>query len=372
MLQFNFARHSFQWKRTNFYGKFVAKSKILWRNDFVSPNLFHYSQNSQDSASEKEYTPISSGKWEQTRFYLGSCLGPVTYEGLSTYKEAGFNLSQWGLRGDTYFFEGVKNSNKIGGLYSVMFNEFRFMQAGTAKGELAFNENSVRNAIYEFAAVDPNDTIVGYAVWDEPSITDRYVSEATKMMEYINKYDPNSVRFINLLPSYGIYTWDSDKVDGTFGESGYEAYVEEHIQKVNPDTVGLDYYPYLMGQEGYTADWFRDMGLYRKMSLKYNKPIWYYYQIVQISGAGKKPTNDDIRYQMYVGLAYGAKQLSEWVAIRDGLDHDGNKTEKFEEVKARNAELMTVGSYLSDKTSVAIYQTKDSFYSNPFKDTAKF
>ena len=42
MLQFNFARRSFQWKRTNFYEKFVAKSKILWRNDFVSPNLFHY------------------------------------------------------------------------------------------------------------------------------------------------------------------------------------------------------------------------------------------------------------------------------------------------------------------------------------------
>ena len=71
MLQFNFARHSFQWKRTNFYEKIVAKSKILWRNDFVSPNLFHYHiiRGEDDYSKIWNYIDTNPQKWDEDCFY---------------------------------------------------------------------------------------------------------------------------------------------------------------------------------------------------------------------------------------------------------------------------------------------------------------
>ena len=356
----------------------VEDDEIIYygNNDNSQNDSQNNSQNSNMSEgssvddSEEEYKPISSGEWKQERFYLSSCTGPSSLAGLTSFKEAGFNLCEWAMEADETYFTAIANANKIGGIYCLPSNHFRTSMTG---GNLVFNENSIRNAVYEYAKVDPNRQLIGYTVWDEPILSDEFFSQANRMIKYLNKYDPNSLKYINLLPSYGIYTWDSDKVDSAFGANGYESYVESFINGINPQIIALDYYPYLMGTYGDTGDWFRDMGWFRKMSLKYNKPFWFYYQIEQVGGVGLKPTNDQIRYQMYVALAYNAKALTGW--NQDAVRADGTKTEYFEETKSRNAEIMPVGTYLLDKTTKAIYHTgaagnyTEKFYLDKLEDS---
>lgn len=88
------------------------------------------SDGSSTGNSEEEYKPISSGEWKQERFYLSSCTGPSSLEGLKSFKEAGFNLCEWGMEGDATYFTAIANANKIGGIYCLPSNHYRTSMTG--------------------------------------------------------------------------------------------------------------------------------------------------------------------------------------------------------------------------------------------------
>lgn len=276
------------------------------------------------------------------------------------YKELGFNKAELQFGKNTNYNEILGIIDDIGGIDVVIENKDVFTPSGN---NFVLSENLIRKTVGNYAKYD---CVIGYNIYDEiiPDENNAQYNRALSCIELLNKYSPNGLKFINLLPSYNsLYTWDNDT---------YDDYVSGFIDTFNPQVLSFDYYPYLMGTEESGSDWWRDLGLFRKESIEHNIPLWYYYQGYNISEDRPTPTNDEIKYQMYVGLAYGAKQLSEWLANYEALTPDGEKTENFEAAKARNAEIMTVGNFLFDKKSVAIYQTKDGLFNNPFSDTAKF
>ena len=260
----------------------------------------------------------------------------------------------------TNYDEILSIFDEIGGIDVVIENKDIYTPVSES---FNLSENLIRKTVGNYAKYN---SVIGYNVYDEiiPDENNAQYNRALGCIELLNKYSPNGLKFINLLPSYNsLYTWDNDT---------YESYVSGFIDTFNPQVLSFDYYPYLMGTEDSGSDWWRDLGLFRKESIEHNIPLWYYYQGYNISEDRPTPTNDEIKYQMYEGLAYGAKQLSEWVAFHDGINPDGTKTDKFEDAKARNAEIMTVGNFLFDKKSVAIYQTGDGLFDNPFSDADKF
>lgn len=335
---------------------YVEEDEIIYhyntdkQNPDNSTNSDGSNNTGNNTDASEDFKPISTGQWKQDRFYLAAAVSPVTYEGIKLYKEVGYNLTSFGFTyGNDELMNGARNLNKVGGVYLLVKNGFLF-----TGGKVPVTEKSIRNMIYDYNEAVPDGWIIGYDIWDEPILSEDFFTKSYNMMNLIDKYDPNSLKWFNLLPSYGVYDWSENEVDNAFGETGYEAYVEEFVQKIKPQVLSLDYYPYLVSQAGETGDWFRDMGLFRKVSLKYNTPFWYYYQITSINNE-PKPTNDEIRYQMYVGLAYGAKCLYGWVC--DSVNDAGEKSATFNETKLRNAEIMPLGEYLLDKTTTEIYHT---------------
>ena len=66
-----------------------------------------------------------------------------------------------------------------------------------------------------------------------------------------------------------------------------------------------------------------------------------------------------MKFQMYAGLAYGAKCLSAFnpSGRMYNVGGSGKKPDDFNDIKQNNKEVMTVGRFLFDKTPDKIYHT---------------
>lgn len=49
--------------------------------------------------------------------------------------------------------------------------------------------------------------MVGFINWDEPFHEDPYYTMMKERQDWTHKYAPGMLSFINLVPSYGPYTW---------------------------------------------------------------------------------------------------------------------------------------------------------------------
>lgn len=194
--------------------------------------------------------------------------------------------------------------------------------------------------------------MLGYNVWDEPFAGQNSIM--SQRLAWIKKYDATSTMFINLLPSYGPYTWEN----GLFPE-----YVNNYNTAVNPSILAEDYYVFGSNTDcnpvitGDNVGLWRDMGFFRKLSNETGKPFWFY-----IQGVGDTDnrlvgnmTIERIRFQTYFALAYGVKNIDYYTSYGLLMDADNNLKSMYTPVKNLNTELMVVGQFLFNKQNEAIY-----------------
>ncbi|MBK7630784.1 MAG: hypothetical protein IPJ23_08780 [Ignavibacteriales bacterium] len=157
--------------------------------------------------------------------------------------------------------------------------------------------------------------IYGWNIWDEPGTNrelcvplnlvpnddyadiDRMVEQIRTDSSFNKKLD-----FVNLFPNY----WD-----GTPTAEDYEKYIDAFItsQKFKPRVLCFDNYPLLKTEfGGFRNNYYSNLDIIRKKSLEYNIPFW----MVVLSSehlSYKKPTFEEISFQVYSALAYGAKGI---------------------------------------------------------------
>lgn len=202
---------------------------------------------------------------------------------------------------------------------------------------------------------DYEDILLGYILWDEPKIAQ--FSRIRERIGWVREFNPDMRLYLNLLPSYGDYTW----ADGQ-----YRNYVDTFIRNTDPEMLSVDYYVFghntdcnpnvLSADQGL----WRDMGLFRMLAQETGKPFEFYIQGVGDFSASKdigNMTAERIAFQMYAALAYGVKRVSYFTSYGLLLDANGDKTHMYDSVKAINEEAIQVGRFLYDKTSVALYHS---------------
>ena len=106
----------------------------------------------------------------------------------------------------------------------------------------------------------------------------------------------------------------------------YYGYYFEH-GGTEQEAFLFDHYP-LCGNtlKGYISeDWLRITECYAQIAKENGATIWPYIATMSYSsGSRRKPAEDDMRYQSYVNLAYGAKGLSYFCYMTPGLPpYDG-------------------------------------------------
>lgn len=176
----------------------------------------------------------------------------------------------------------------------------------------------------------------GYCVWDEPSSDD-----FEKLAEKKAKWDSlmaEKMFFVNVFPG-----WAGTALGGSF-----DSYISNYMQIVQPEVLCFDHYPLMEDSNDNTVvrdTFFSDMDICSHYAKQSGVDFWF-----TLLAAGHmdyvNPTEEEFRWQMAVGQAYGARGLVHYVYTSHDPDYTcpidwkyQTPTELYENMDAANGEV---------------------------------
>jgi len=206
-------------------------------------------------------------------------------------------------------------------------------------------------------------SLAGLSLYDEPSRELFGIVGYAK--EVLQGLAAEQLPYVNIWPSYASLS--------ALGTSSYEEYLSLYLSEVNPPLLSFDHYPLLSGMQ-ITANYFYNWALIRRYSLQAGIPSWAYIQSAEFGGSGtgisyrRSPNAAEIRWQINVSLAYGAKGVqyfTYWTPISTGfveslVSRDGVLTPLYTYAKRANNRLKVVGKVLLPLTSESVVHANEN------------
>ena len=195
----------------------------------------------------------------------------------------------------------------------------------------------------------------GYALRDEPSASDFPTLRAE--VDAVRRARPGMLAYINLFPNYA--------TEKQLGTPTYEEHVSRFVKEVGVDVLSMDHYPQFKpdrdGRDGYCAN----LGVMRACSQAAGIPFWNFFNTMPY-GPQTDPTEDQLRWQVYASLAYGAKGVlyfcyytpvsPEFPKGGAIIARDGQRTRHYEQARRMNAQLKSLGPVLMRLTSTGVFR----------------
>jgi len=212
--------------------------------------------------------------------------------------------------------------------------------------------------------------LVGLNLYDEPSRvlfgTVRYAREVLQGLA------AQQLPYVNIWPSYASLS--------ALGTSSYEEYLRLYLSEVKPPLLCFDHYPLLSGTQ-ITSSYFYNWAVIRRYALQAGIPSWVFIQSAEFGGSGtgisyrRRPNEAEIRWQINVSLAYGAKGIqyfTYWTPAATGfveslVTREGVLTPLYDYAKRANDYLKVVGKVLLPLTSESVVHANE----NPLPKGAK-
>ncbi len=200
--------------------------------------------------------------------------------------------------------------------------------------------------------------VLGYNMYDEPNaaVFDLMGQELVAIREIVGQ---DKLIMCNLFPNYA-----TDAQLGTVAtadKTAYQNYIEGFMNKVGPDVLSFDYYPFtrLMDKDSDKIKGmfknFSDIALYGK---QYDVPTWGFVQNSSWSGT-RIPNDGELRFLSHFHLMFGLESYSYFLYAQPSpaegvegifqgmLTYDGERTDIYDRVKANNEALRGLrGRYL--------------------------
>lgn len=150
----------------------------------------------------------------------------------------------------------------------------------------------------------------------------------------------------------------------------YVKHVQNYINKIDTDYISVDFYP--LNQKDMTSQiWLRNLDILAQACKKTNRDLWVITQAAGLSeedGPRYCDTVEDIRWQMYTSMAFGAKAIIHacydsgwWDRDSHLIDASGNRTDTYYAVQKANAEVAPFAKLYGS------YDYIGTFIENPFK-----
>lgn len=178
------------------------------------------------------------------------------------------------------------------------------------------------------------------------------------IVRVINEYNSHVTAHLNMLPIGGFPSWEeyiSDycAVAGTPGRWHYLSY---------------DNYCFMAGG-GFNWGVFDSLNRIRRYGLKYNAATGYYMQCMEISGAYRISSDEELLFNASMGLAYGMKNFKWFVYLTPNssgesfitgmIGPDYTPSVMYEGVKAANAKIAEWGKVLGKSDAIEVYHTSE-------------
>ena len=177
--------------------------------------------------------------------------------------------------------------------------------------------------------------LAGFCLRDEPGVAD--FPRLKKLTEACLKEAPDKMPAINLYPMYA----NSDQL----GCGSYQEHIDRYVQELALDTISYDFYPlYGTEQETWLQDnYLRNFEIVAQACKKSGCDMWYFIQTLAFNYILRDPSIEDIRWQMYVAMSFGAKviQLFTYGTPGNGeeffedsmIDREGKATRRYYDVQ---------------------------------------
>ena len=206
----------------------------------------------------------------------------------------------------------------------------------------------------------------GFYILDEPLNPNEFLDT------YINlkKAAPEAYMHLNFLPdaAYGSIEIYKAQMEDWCRLAAAAGYPQDYLM--------FDRYPFpLQAGAMDRAGFFRNTRACYEAGLKNNVKTGMYIQTVCQEVAFRRPTDAEIRYEMYAALAFGFKQLSffTWFTpvnrsepFRDGIiAADGTPNAHYETVKTINHEILAIGETLVKCDALEVYFNGPDTYGQP-------
>ena len=199
-----------------------------------------------------------------------------------------------------------------------------------------------------FDAYKDSPAFKGHLVVDEPGALQ--FDDLAALKPKYEKMFPGKDFYVNLYPTYaGAALWRTDS---------YFEYIDQYIEKVQPEFLSYDSYSLLADAYGTTSlqeDYLYNKEIIATKTKEAGIPFWTFIQTIGFGIVNRRPQSKaDIAFQVYTDLAYGAKGIQHfcyWQPLTsDGngtvfteamISKDGQKTDIYEYAQAVNLEIQT-------------------------------
>lgn len=196
----------------------------------------------------------------------------------------------------------------------------------------------------------------GFYIRDEPN-PEAY-RKLVEVHGYLAEKDPKHLPYINLFPNYGgPHQIEFDDYDG---------YIADFVKTVKPLMLSWDHYWLL--KDGRNRDnWFANLEIVRRDALKADIPMWVIIQALEDATRYRRPTLNQMYWQVNTSLAYGAKSIwyfpywsagevskpEEWHYLGVVLP-DGKPGPQYEAAREINPKLKALGQAMMELKSVSV------------------
>ena len=206
--------------------------------------------------------------------------------------------------------------------------------------------------------------LLGHLAIDEPGPA-RFPYLA-KLKKAYHEVLPNSLFYVNLFPTYSSLAQRNGK--------DYKTYIQEYIDIVKPDVLSFDHYPLkeLSGETQVTEDYLYNLEIISKAAKKADIPFWCFLQTMAYGLTNRSPDYEDIRWQAYTALAFGARGIQHfcyWTPHSGTeyfgeamIDTNGSKTPIYDYASRLNHELLKFDHIFLSYKSVGqmVWSTEDA------------
>lgn len=182
-------------------------------------------------------------------------------------------------------------------------------------------------------------------------------NDYARVARIIHDYNHHITPHLNLLPIGGFPSWDE--------------YVSEYCA-ITGGTHRMEYLSYdnycFMADGGFNWGVYNSLNKIRQYGLKYNASTGYYMQCMEIRGAYRISSDEELLFNASMGLAYGMKNFKWFVyltPIGGGgepfttgvIGPDFKPSVMYEGVKAANARIAEWGKVLGKSDAVEVYHS---------------
>lgn len=195
-------------------------------------------------------------------------------------------------------------------------------------------------------------SFAGLNVYDEPPA--ERLPNVGAITDILREIAPDLLPYSNLVPGNG---------------PDYAAFVRSYVDIVRPSLISFDRYPILTS--GVDLNYFENWVIFRAAALAAGVPAWTYVQSIGYAGH-RTPTAAEVRWQVNVSLAYGAKGIQYFTwwtpdpARGEGfrsavLTVDGRRTALYDAVRSLNRGwLQPAGRQLKPLVSESVVHANDT------------